>query len=42
VKIVAQYPSPTTYEVKMDDTFTTAVADGTNQGAANVFAIDEP
>jgi hypothetical protein len=42
VKIVAQYLSPTTYEVKMDETFTTAVADGTNQGAANFFAIDEP
>ena len=42
VKIVAQYLSPTTYDVKMDETFTTTVADGTNKGAANFFAIDAP
>ena len=42
VKIVAQYLSPTTYEVRMDETFTTTVADGTNKGAANFFAIDAP
>jgi hypothetical protein len=42
VKIVAQYISPTTYEVRMDETFTTTVADGTNRGAANFFAIDGP
>ena len=42
VKIVAQYLSPTTYEVKMDETFTTTVADGTNTGAANFFAIERP
>ena len=34
VKIVAQYLSPTTYEVRMDETFTTTVADGANKGAA--------
>jgi len=42
VKILAQYLSPTTYEVKMDETFTTTVADGKDKGAANFFAIDEP
>lgn len=42
VKIVAQYLAPTTYEVKMDETFTTTVADGTNKGAANFFAIERP
>ena len=42
VKIVAQYLSPTTYEVKMDETFTTTVADGTNKGAAVFFVLDKP
>jgi hypothetical protein len=42
VKIVAQYLSPTTYEVKMDETFTTTVADGTNKGASVFFVLDEP
>jgi hypothetical protein len=41
VKIVAQYLSPTTYEVRMDETFTTAVADGTNKGAAVFFVLDQ-
>ena len=41
VKIVAQYLSPTTYEVKMDETFTT-VADGTTKGAAVFFVLDQP
>lgn len=42
VKIVAQYLSPTTYEVKMDETFTTTVADGTNKGAAVFYVVDQP
>jgi hypothetical protein len=42
VKIVAQYLLPTTYEVKMDETFTTTVADGTNKGAAVFFVVDQP
>jgi hypothetical protein len=42
VKIVAQYLSPTTYEVKMDETFTTTVADGTNKGAAVFFLVNGP
>ncbi len=42
VKVLAQYLSPTTYEVRMDETFTTTVADGTNTGAAKFFAIDAP
>ena len=40
VKIVAQYLSPTTYDVRMDETFTTTIADGTNKGAA-VFYLAE-
>jgi hypothetical protein len=40
VKIVAQYLSPTTYEVKMDETFTTMVADGTNKGAAVFYLVE--
>jgi hypothetical protein len=42
VKIVAQYLSPTAYEVKMDETFTTTVADGTNKGAAVFFVLNKP
>ena len=42
VKIVAQYLSPTTYDVKMDETFTTTVADGSNKGAAVFFVVDAP
>ena len=42
VKIVAQYLSPMTYEVRMDETFTTTVADGTTKGAANFSAIEAP
>ena len=42
VKIIAQYLSPTTYEVRMDETFTTTVADGTNKGAAVFFVLDKP
>lgn len=40
VKIVAQYLSPTSYEVKMDETFTTIVADGTNKGAAVFYLVE--
>ena len=40
VKIVAQYITPTTYEVKMDETFTTVVADGKNQAGAFFFVGD--
>jgi hypothetical protein len=34
VKIVAQYLSPATYEVRMDETFTTQVASDAKKGAA--------
>jgi hypothetical protein len=40
VKIVAQYLSPATYEVRMDETFTTIVADGTNKGAAVFYLVE--
>jgi len=40
VKIVAQYLAPTTYEVMMDETFTTLVADGKNKGGAVFFVGD--
>ena len=40
VKIVAQYVTPSTYEVKMDETFTTVVADGKNQTGAFFFVGD--
>jgi hypothetical protein len=40
VKILAQYLSPTNYEVKMDETFTTIVADGTNKGAAVFYLVE--
>ena len=39
VKIVAQYLSPTTYEVRMDEAFTTTVASGTNTGAAVFYLV---
>jgi hypothetical protein len=38
VKIVAQYLSPTTYEVKMDETFTSRIATRDGAGAAHFFA----
>jgi len=34
VKVLAQYLTPNTYEIKMDETFTTVIADGTNTGGA--------
>jgi hypothetical protein len=34
VKILAQYLDPKTYEVKMDETFTTTMGDGRNSGGA--------
>jgi hypothetical protein len=40
VRIVAQYLSPTTYEVKMDETFTTLIANGANKGAAAFFVVN--
>lgn len=40
VKIVAQYVTPTTYEVKMDETFTTVVSDGKNAAGAFFFTGD--
>jgi 16S rRNA G1207 methylase RsmC len=40
VRIVAQDLAPGPYEVKMDETFTTVVADGRNKGAAVFFRID--
>ena len=40
VKIVAQYLEPVTYEVKMDETFTTQVADGKNKAGAFFFVGD--
>jgi hypothetical protein len=40
VKIVAQYLAPATYEVKMDETFTTEIADGKNNAGAFFFVGD--
>jgi hypothetical protein len=40
VKIVAQYLEPTTYEVKMNETFTTEVAGGKTKAGAFFFAGD--
>jgi hypothetical protein len=40
VKIVAQYLEPATHEVKMDETFTTEVADGKNAARAFFFVAD--
>jgi hypothetical protein len=40
VKILAQYLSPSTYEVKMDETFTTTIANGTNKGAAAFYLVE--
>jgi hypothetical protein len=37
VKILVQYLSPTTFELKMEETFTTTVADGKNAGRAAFF-----
>lgn len=34
VRILAQYLAPATYDVKMDETFTTEVATGANKGCA--------
>jgi hypothetical protein len=42
VRIVAQYLSPTTYEIRMDETFTTVVAAGANKGAAVFFVVNQP
>jgi hypothetical protein len=40
VKIAAQYLTPTAYEVKMDETFTTVVADGKNLAGAFFYVGD--
>jgi len=40
VKILAQYVTPATYEVKMDETFETVIADGKNDGGAFFFSGD--
>ena len=40
VKVVAQYLDPRTYEVKMDETFTTEIGDGRNRAGAIFVAGD--
>ncbi len=40
VKIIAQYVEPKTYEVKMDETFETEIADGKNNAGAFFFSGD--
>jgi hypothetical protein len=40
VKIVAQYVEPKTYEVKMNETFETQIADGKNNAGAFFFTGD--
>jgi hypothetical protein len=39
VKILVQYLSPTTFELKMEETFTTEVASGSNAGQAAFFRV---
>jgi len=39
VKIVAQYLAPGTYEVKMNETFSTDIATGAGKGAAAFFVV---
>lgn len=37
IQIIAQYVSPTTYEIKMDEAFYTEINDGKNKGAAYFY-----
>ena len=40
VKILAQYMDPRTYKVRMDETFTTTIADGANGGGAFFYRLE--
>lgn len=40
VRILAQYLDPKTLEIKMDETFTTRIADGTNDGGAYFYRLN--
>ncbi len=37
VEIIARYLDPNSYEVKMDETFTTVINDGNNEGAIYLY-----
>ena len=40
IRIIAQYVTPNTYEIKMDESFYTVINDGKNKGAAYFYLKD--